>query len=147
MENYELICQIGKGNFGSISKIIRKSDKKVLVWKELDYGHMSEKEKQQIVSEVNILRELKHPNIVRYYDRIIDKKNSKIYIIMEFCEGGDLGQLIKRCKKTKDYIINRAKHFSDNVKVTDMRAGRVIQRHDRMDILNKKFNQKSYILK
>jgi len=25
------------------------------------------------VSEVNILRELKHPNIVRYYDRIIDK--------------------------------------------------------------------------
>lgn len=104
MENYELICQIGKGNFGSISKIIRKSDKKVLVWKELDYGHMSEKEKQQIVSEVNILRELKHPNIVRYYDRIIDKKNSKIYIIMEFCEGGDLGQLIKRCKKTKDYI-------------------------------------------
>ena len=104
MENYELICPIGKGNFGSISKIVRKSDKKVLVWKELDYGRMSEKEKQQIVSEVNILRELKHPNIVRYYDRIIDKKHSKIYIIMEYCEGGDLGQLIKRCKKTKDFI-------------------------------------------
>ena len=50
MDNYELICQIGKGNFGSISKIIRKSDQKVLVWKELDYGQMSEKEKQQIVS-------------------------------------------------------------------------------------------------
>ena len=104
MDNYELICQIGKGNFGSISKIIRKSDQKVLVWKELDYGQMSEKEKQQIVSEVNILRELKHQNIVRYYDRILDKKHAKIYIIMEYCEGGDLGQLIKRCKKNKDYI-------------------------------------------
>ena len=34
---------------------------------------MSEKEKQQIVSEVNILRELSHTNIVKYYDRIIDK--------------------------------------------------------------------------
>lgn len=34
---------------------------------------MSEKEKQQIVSEVNILRELTHHHIVKYYDRIIDK--------------------------------------------------------------------------
>ena len=104
MENYEFICQIGKGNFGRISKIIRKSDQKTLIWKELDYGQMSEKEKEQIVSEVNILRELKHPNIVRYYDRIIDKKHSRIYIIMEYCEGGDLNQLIKRCKKTGEFI-------------------------------------------
>ena len=104
MENYEFVCQIGKGNFGRISKIIRKSDKKALIWKELDYGQMSEKEKEQIVSEVNILRELKHPNIVRYYDRIIDKKHSRIYIIMEYCEGGDLNQLIKRCKKTGEFI-------------------------------------------
>lgn len=51
---------------------------------------MSEKEKQQIVSEVNILRELNHANIVKYYDRIIDKANAKIFIIMEFCDGGDL---------------------------------------------------------
>ena len=43
--------------------------------------------------------ELNHQNIVRYYDRIIDKKNTKIYIIMEYCEGGDLGTLLKRCKK------------------------------------------------
>ena len=60
------------------------------MWKELNYGVMGEKEKQQLVSEVNILRELQHPHIVKYYDRIIDKKNSKIYIIMEYCEGGDL---------------------------------------------------------
>ena len=65
---------------------------------------MSEKEKAHIVSEVNILRELKHPNIVKYIDRIIDKKNSKIYMIMEYCEGGDINDLIKRCRKTKEYI-------------------------------------------
>ena len=47
----------------------KKSDGKIMVWKELNYGRMSEKEKMQIVSEVNILRELKNPNIVRYYDR------------------------------------------------------------------------------
>ena len=65
---------------------------------------MSEKEKSQLVSEVNILRELRHPNIVRYYDRIIDKEASRIYIVMEYCEQGDMAQLIKRCKKAKEHI-------------------------------------------
>ena len=46
---------------------------------------MSEKEKEQLVQEVNILRDLRHSNIVRYYDRIIDKAAYKIYIIMEYC--------------------------------------------------------------
>ena len=65
---------------------------------------MNEKEKQQLVSEVNILRELRHPNIVRYYDRVIDKQNSKIYIVMEYCEGGDMGSVVKKCKKDRDYL-------------------------------------------
>ena len=104
MDDYEVLGVIGKGNFGSISKIIRKSDNKILVWKELDYGLLSEKEKQNIVSEVNILKELHHPNIVQYYDRIIDKKNKKIFIIMEYCEGGDIGKIIKKLKKANEYF-------------------------------------------
>jgi len=38
------------------------------------------------------------------YLRIIDKKETKIFIIMEYCECGDLGTLLKKCKKEKDYI-------------------------------------------
>ena len=38
---------------------------------------MSEKEKQNIISELNILKDLHHPNIVQYYDRKIDKKYKK----------------------------------------------------------------------
>jgi serine/threonine protein kinase len=63
---------------------------------------MDEKEKTQLVSEVNILREVRHPNIVRYYDRIIDKQSQNIYIIMEYCEGGDLSAFLKRIKKEKE---------------------------------------------
>lgn len=62
---------------------------------------MSESEKQMLVSEVNLLRELRHPNIVRYHDRIIDRTNTKLYIVMEHCEGGDLSSLISRCIKEK----------------------------------------------
>lgn len=54
-----------------------------------------------LVSEVNILRELHHPNIVKYYDRIIDRDNSKIYIVMEYCDGGDISTLIKNSKRER----------------------------------------------
>ena len=104
MEKYEPISYIGKGNFGSITKIRNKIDGKILVWKELNYGVMSEKDRNRIVSEVNILRELHHPNIVKYYDRIIDKKNSKLYIVMEYCPGGDLSKIIKHNRKNNQYF-------------------------------------------
>lgn len=104
MENYTKLQDIGKGSFGIVTKIKRNSDGKILVWKQLNYGKMSEKEKSQLVSEVNILRELRHPNIVRYYDRIIDKQNSSIFIVMEYCEQGDMSQLIRKCRKSKEYI-------------------------------------------
>ena len=71
----------------------------VLVWKELNYATMTEMEKQMLVSEVNLLRELRHKHIVRYYDRIIDRSTSILYIVMEYCEGGDVNKLINSLKK------------------------------------------------
>ena len=70
----------------------------VFVWKEIDYGGMSEKEKQLLVQEVNLLRELRHPHIVRYHDRIIARTEATLYIIMEHCRGGDLAAIIARCR-------------------------------------------------
>ncbi|KAG7509048.1 serine serine/threonine-protein kinase Nek2 [Solea senegalensis] len=104
VEDYEVLYTIGSGSYGRCQKIKRKSDGKILVWKELDYGTMAESEKQMLVSEVNLLRELKHPNIVRYYDRIIDRTNTTLYIVMEYCEGGDLSSLIGRCIKERRYL-------------------------------------------
>ena len=75
-----------------------------LVWKELFYGKMSDKEKQLLVGEVNILRELRHPHIVRYYDRIIDRARTKLYIVMEHCEGGDMRKLIKRQRSSGKHL-------------------------------------------
>lgn len=103
-EDYDVLVTIGAGSYGRCQKVRRKADGKVLVWKELDYGSMTESEKQMLVSEVNLLRELKHPNIVRYYDRIIDRTNTTLYIVMEYCEGGDLSTLITRCTKERHYL-------------------------------------------
>ena len=75
------------------------------MWKELNYGQMTETEKQMLVSEVNLLRELRHSNIVRYYDRIIDRSKATIYIVMEHCEKGDLSHVISKYKKER-YLRN-----------------------------------------
>ncbi|XP_072310800.1 serine/threonine-protein kinase Nek2 [Eucyclogobius newberryi] len=104
VEDYDVLFTIGSGSYGRCQKIRRKADGKMLVWKELDYGSMGESEKQMLVSEVNLLRELKHPNIVRYYDRIIDRSKTTLYIVMELCEGGDLASLISRCTKDRRYL-------------------------------------------
>ena len=72
----------------------------------MNYGKMGEKEKQQLVQEVNLLQKLRHPHIVRYYDRIIDRENTTLYIVMEYCEGGDLATLIKKCRKER-YIVDK----------------------------------------
>ncbi|XP_072265933.1 serine/threonine-protein kinase Nek2 [Pyxicephalus adspersus] len=104
VEDYDVLYTIGSGSYGKCQKIRRRADGKILVWKELDYGTMSEAEKQMLVSEVNLLRELKHPNIVRYFDRIIDRTNTTLYIVMEYCEGGDLASLIAKCTKERQYL-------------------------------------------
>merc|ERR550514_1678038 len=99
---YELMEEIGAGSFASVHRIRRKADGRILVWKEIRYGNMNDREKQQLVAEVNILRELRHPNIVRYYDRVIDKQRRKIFVVMEYCEHGDLGSVVKANRKHND---------------------------------------------
>jgi NIMA (never in mitosis gene a)-related kinase len=99
MDAYEVIGVVGKGSFGSVTKVRRKADGKFCVWKEISYGRMNEREKSQLVAEVNILRELRHPNIVKYYDRLLDRERAKIFIVMEYCEGGDLSKLLRKLKQ------------------------------------------------
>ena len=61
---------IGNGSFGIIRKVRRRSDGVILARKELNFERMSERDRKQIVAEVNILKDLHHENIVRYIDRV-----------------------------------------------------------------------------
>lgn len=48
----------------------------------------------------NILEHLdQHDHIVRYIERFVDKQNTMLYIIMEYCQGGDLTGLIRQYRK------------------------------------------------
>lgn len=99
VEDYEVLDWVGGGSFGSVSRVRRKRDDVVVCWKRVQYGGFSEAEKRAVVAEVNCLRELHSPFVVRFLDRVVDRKTTTIYIVMEFCEGGDLAQLLDSLRK------------------------------------------------
>ena len=99
IEGYKITESIGKGSFGHAYKGIRLSDEKECAIKKINYSTMSKKEKEMLVNECNILRHLNSDYIVRYYDRIIDKANKIIYLIMEYCSYGDLQNFITKSTK------------------------------------------------
>ncbi|CAD5112429.1 DgyrCDS1651 [Dimorphilus gyrociliatus] len=138
IEDYDVIEQIGSGSYGTCSKVRRKRDNRILVWKEMEYGGMTETEKQMLVSEVNLLRELRHEHIVRYHDRIIDRSRYVLYIVMEFCEGGDLSSIIGKCKRdgefvSEDFVWKMCVHLSSALQFCHnrcIRGGRSILHRD-----------------
>ncbi|KAH9949050.1 kinase-like protein [Amylocystis lapponica] len=96
---YDSLDVIGTGSFGIIRKVRRKSDGLIFARKELNFERMSERDRKQIVSEVNILKDLHHEHIVRYHDRHVDRDAGILYILMEYCGGGDLSTVIKQAQR------------------------------------------------
>ncbi|KAK6455344.1 G2-specific serine/threonine protein kinase [Scheffersomyces xylosifermentans] len=101
---YDALEVIGKGSFGTVRKVRLKASGQILVRKEIEYTSMNVQERNQLISELRILRELDHTNIVKYYrhDHIMEKKS--IHIYMEYCDGGDLAQIITNFKKNKEQV-------------------------------------------
>lgn len=75
-----------------------------MVWKEINYRDFKKEQIKLVVSEVNILRSVDDENVVKYHARINDKENHRIYILMEYCDKGDLKQLIQKHQKSKEPI-------------------------------------------
>jgi len=63
---------------------------------------MSIKERQQLINECKILSSLKHNNIVEFVS--FDYDEDTVYIYMEYCDGGDLANLIQVFREKKKRI-------------------------------------------
>ncbi|KAG6901742.1 hypothetical protein C0995_008396 [Termitomyces sp. Mi166 len=103
LDQYETLDVIGNGSFGIIRKVRRKTDglyEQIFARKELNFERMNERDRKQIVAEVNILKDLGHDHIVRYHDRFVDREAGILYILMEYCGGGDLSTVIKQAART-----------------------------------------------
>ncbi|KAI1427312.1 kinase-like domain-containing protein [Xylaria sp. FL1777] len=102
-DKYEVLEKIGHGSFGVIRKVKRKVDGMVLCRKEISYLKMSQKEREQLHSEFQILSSLRHPNIVGYFHREHLKQTQDLHLYMEYCGNGDLGRVIRDLERADKY--------------------------------------------
>jgi calcium-dependent protein kinase len=68
--------------------------------KVLKKSNMDEDERRMLFNEINILKELDHPNIVKMFEFFEDEK--RYYIVQEICKGGELfEEILARGKFTE----------------------------------------------
>ncbi|XP_065097830.1 serine/threonine-protein kinase Nek4 isoform X2 [Paramisgurnus dabryanus] len=97
MENYLFVRVVGKGSYGEVNLVRHKSDRKQYVIKKLNLRTSSRRERRAAEQEAKLLSQLKHPNIVNYRESW-EGEDCQLYIVMGFCEGGDLYHRLKQQK-------------------------------------------------
>nr|XP_039335087.1 serine/threonine-protein kinase Nek1 isoform X8 [Saimiri boliviensis boliviensis] len=96
MEKYVRLQKIGEGSFGKAVLVKSTEDGRQYVIKEINISRMSSKEREESRREVAVLANMKHPNIVQYRESF--EENGSLYIVMDYCEGGDLFKRINAQK-------------------------------------------------
>nr|XP_045009322.1 serine/threonine-protein kinase Nek1 isoform X4 [Jaculus jaculus] len=96
MEKYVRLQKIGEGSFGKAVLVKSTEDGRQYVIKEISISRMSSKEREESRREVAVLANMKHPNIVQYRESF--EENGSLYIVMDYCEGGDLFKRINAQK-------------------------------------------------
>lgn len=90
---------LGEGSFGKVYEAISDEGKKVAI-KKVEQKLISSDSylRSSLENEINIMKKLKHPNIVELYDVVLTANS--IYLVMEHCSGGDLKRYCRNKKIT-----------------------------------------------
>jgi len=91
--HYKILSFLGEGSYGKVFKAREISTGRVLAVKKIQINNSLTKYKKTI-KEINLLKNLDHPNIVKFYDFFEEEDN--IYLMMEFLEGCTLKQYIQK---------------------------------------------------
>ena len=92
-KKYKPVQLLGTGSFGSVYEAQNTIFQNTVALKVINKDPNNELDEQEIRNEINILRKLSHPNIVKIYEFYIS--NSHYYIVTEFCKEGELFSYIK----------------------------------------------------
>ena len=100
--NYVIKKKIGEGSFGEVYLVYSKKTSMQCVLKKIDLKGLSKEEIKDTYNEVNLLKKLDHPNIIKFIEVYKSQKN--LEIITEFAEKGDLYNQINLQMKKKAYF-------------------------------------------
>ncbi|XP_060815017.1 serine/threonine-protein kinase ULK3 isoform X1 [Bombus pascuorum] len=106
VSDYTLLEKIGAGSYATVYKAFKKDGcREVVAIKCVDKSSLSKSAIDNIVTEIYLLKILRHENIVEMRDFFWDEGH--IYIVMEYCDGGDLSSFIRKRHKLPEQICRR----------------------------------------
>ena len=91
--HYKILSFLGEGSYGKVFKAREMKTGRIIAVKKIFIGDSQSKYKKTI-KEINLLKNLDHPNIVKYYDYF--QEEDYVYLMMEFLEGCTLKQYIQK---------------------------------------------------
>ncbi|GJJ77608.1 hypothetical protein EMPS_09967 [Entomortierella parvispora] len=93
---------IGKGAFGSVWRGLNLDTATTVAVKQINLSDIPQSELANIMMEIDLLKKLNHPNIVKYYG--FEKTSDNLNIILELCENGSLRSLCKNFGKLPEHL-------------------------------------------
>ncbi|XP_075767630.1 serine/threonine-protein kinase WNK4 isoform X2 [Pelodiscus sinensis] len=101
--------EIGRGSFKTVYKGLDTETTVEVAWCELQTRKLSKAERQRFSEEVEMLKGLQHPNIVRFYDSWKSAIRGQICIVLvtELMTSGTLKTYLKRFKEMKLKVLQR----------------------------------------
>ena len=94
---------LGVGLFGTVFKARHRESGAIRAIKKIRKDHSKAQDIESLLKDVDILKKLDHPNIIKVYEFYQDEGN--FYIVTDFCAGGEL---FDRIIQEKNFTERRA---------------------------------------
>lgn len=106
LADFILTERLGSGTYATVYKAYSKGDnREVVAVKVVSKKSLNKASMENLLTEIEILKTVRHPHIVQLKDFQWDSEN--IYLILEWCSGGDLSRFIRSRRLLPERVARR----------------------------------------
>ncbi|CAD8123514.1 unnamed protein product [Paramecium sonneborni] len=101
LEDFEIVCKLGQGNYGSVEKVLHKPTQDYYALKKIHYVS-NDIQESLLKKELKALIDCNSQYVVQCYGAFYSK--GEIYIVMEYMDMGSLQIILEKTKKIPESI-------------------------------------------